>query len=136
MSPTDTSEKGLETRIVSLLIGRADAEPPGANVVHEAPAGYHAAPAAGYIEGDANDYDREHALDAVRLREFVQATQPKLVEPLGLDDADSPRRTRFLHRLQGEITRRGVVDVLRNGLRHEAHAVSYTHLTLPTKRIV
>ena len=31
------------------------------------------------------------------------------------------RGARFLARLQGEISRRGTIDVLRHGLRHGAH---------------
>ena len=33
----------------------------------------------------------------------------------------SPTRRRFLARLQGEITKRGTIDVLRHGIKHEAH---------------
>ena len=45
------------------------------------------------------------------------ATQPDTCETLGLD-GEGPKRARFLRRLQGEIARRGVVDVLRAGIRH------------------
>jgi type I restriction enzyme R subunit len=40
-----------------------------------------------------------------------------VVEQLGLD-ADGPKRQQCLARLQGEIARRGVVDVLRKGIKH------------------
>ena len=33
----------------------------------------------------------------------------------------SPTRRRFLARLQGEISKRGTIDVLRHGIKHEAH---------------
>jgi len=36
---------------------------------------------------------------------------------------DSPSRTQFLARLQGEIAKRGVIDVLRKGIKHGASSV-------------
>ena len=89
---TDMSEKGLETLIVNSLINDA-----------------------GYVQSDSKDYDREHAIDLVKLTEFVKITQPKAFEALSLGE-DTPKRTKFLHRLQGEIARRGVIDVLRLGV--------------------
>jgi len=89
---TDTSEKGLETLIVNSLINDS-----------------------GYVPGDPKDYDREHAIDLAKLIEFAKATQPKAFEALSLG-ADTPKRTKFLHRLQGEIARRGVIDALRLGV--------------------
>ena len=34
---------------------------------------------------------------------------------------DGPTRRKFLARLQGEVTKRGTIDVLRHGIRHGAH---------------
>ncbi|MBW7899397.1 Type-1 restriction enzyme R protein [Candidatus Brocadiaceae bacterium B188] len=92
MNPTDMSEKGLETLIAHSLINEA-----------------------GYSQGDSKDYDREHAVDLAKLMEFVKITQPKAFEALSLGE-DTPKRTKFLHRLQGEIAKRGVIDVLRLGV--------------------
>lgn len=92
--PTDTSEKGLEALIVASLIEEA-----------------------GYIPGDPKDYDREHAVDAVKLVAFLKATQPEIVERLGIGD-DGPNRQKFLNRLQGEITKKGAIELLRKGLDH------------------
>ncbi len=92
--PTDVSEKGLEALIVASLIHGA-----------------------GYIAGDPKDYDREHAVDAAKLMAFLNATQPETVERLGIGD-DGPNREKFLNRLQGEITKRGVIEMLRKGLDH------------------
>jgi type I restriction enzyme R subunit len=94
MKPTDTSEKGLESIIVASLVEDA-----------------------GYVQGDPQDYDREHAVDLVKLLQFLAATQPDGYEALGIDE-EGPKRTQFLHRLQGEIAKRGVVDVLRGGIKH------------------
>ena len=94
MKPTDTSEKGLESIIVASLVDEA-----------------------GYVQGDPQDYDREHAVDLAKLLQFLAATQPDTYEALGIDE-EGPKRTQFLHRLQGEIAKRGVVDVLRGGIKH------------------
>ncbi|MFE8033534.1 type I restriction endonuclease subunit R, partial [Thiohalocapsa marina] len=72
---------------------------------------------AGYVQGDPQDYDREHAVDRAKLLQFLSATQPDTYEALGIDE-EGPKRTQFLHRLQGEIAKRGVVDVLRGGIKH------------------
>jgi type I restriction enzyme R subunit len=94
MPTTDTSEKGLETLIVESLVNEAD-----------------------YAQGSNTDYSREHVVDLAKLREFLGATQPKVAEALALDQ-DCPKRTQFLHRLDAEIAKRGVIDVLRKGVKH------------------
>src|SRR5947209_1762179 len=92
--PTDTSEKGLEALVVQSLIQEA-----------------------GYLPGLPENYDRDHAVDLDHLLAFLKATQPKAVESLNLEN-DGPSRQQFLHRLQGEVTKRGVIDVLRKGIKH------------------
>jgi len=94
MQPTDTSEKGLESIIVQSLVNEA-----------------------GYAQGDFKDYDRDHAVDLIKLLEFLLSTQPPAAKQLGLDE-EGPKRLQFLARLQGEIAKRGVVDVLRKGINH------------------
>ncbi|GFG85745.1 type I restriction endonuclease subunit R [Mycolicibacter algericus] len=74
----------------------------------------------GWIEGKPGDFNASYALDIGELAAFVGETQPNHVEPLGLV-ADSPARHKFLARLQGEITKRGVVHLLRNGVDHLGH---------------
>ena len=56
--------------------------------------------------GRASDYNRDVALDVVQLLAFLQATQPRAVEMLNLA-SEGIQRTQFLHRLQGEIAKRG-----------------------------
>jgi type I restriction enzyme R subunit len=58
-------------------------------------------------------------VDLVQLRAFLRATQPKVAEALDVD-RDTPARRKFLARLQGEISKRGVIDVLRHGVKHGA----------------
>jgi type I restriction enzyme R subunit len=69
------------------------------------------------VQGRSEDYDRDHAVDLAQLQAFVSATQPETAEALGLGE-DTPKRMQFLHRLQGEIAKRGVIDVLRGGVKH------------------
>jgi type I restriction enzyme R subunit len=115
MSPTDTSEKGLETLIVEALTRRTERMPGAAH--GPLPHPYEA-----YVQGDPKEYDRDHAVDIAKLVAFLNATQPKIVEAYALE-TDTPQRQKFLHRLQGEIAKRGVVDVLRNGIKDGPHSV-------------
>ena len=52
-------------------------------------------------------------------RRFLRDTQPEAADSLALSEHGQTRRT-FLTRLQGEIAKRGTIDVLRNGIRHRA----------------
>jgi type I restriction enzyme R subunit len=112
MAKTDTSERWFEARVVRGLTGVPQPEYSHAL----APTDF-AATQNGYVQGKPTDYNRDVALDVAQLLAFLQATQPKAVETLELA-ADGIKRTQFLHRLQGEITKRGVVDVLRKGVGH------------------
>ncbi|MCE2487307.1 MAG: type I restriction endonuclease subunit R [Desulfurellaceae bacterium] len=113
---TDTSERGLERLICTALAGHPCA-PPAAGTAAEPPAGYGGV---GWSGGNPHDYDREYCVDVVQLRAFLRATQPKAAESLGLSE-DSPTRRKFLARLQGEIAKRGSIDVLRHGIKHGPH---------------
>jgi type I restriction enzyme R subunit len=115
---TDTSEKGLEALIVADMTGRA-AVPVGGGFSEEPEpfVGLH-----NWRLGNPQDYDRAWAVDLVQLRAFIAATQPTLPAALDLE-SDSPARQKFLARLQGEIGKRGVIDVLRHGIKHGQHSV-------------
>ena len=114
--PTDTSERGLERLICTALAGHP-CDPPLGPTVGEPPARY---AGVGWSGGNYHDYDREYCVDLAQLSAFLRATQPEAAESLDLSEA-SPTRRRFLARLQGEITKRGTIDVLRHGIKHEAH---------------
>jgi len=96
---TDTSEKGLETLIFSSMTGF------------------------GWIAGDTKDYDRDYAVDLVQLTAFLQQTQEAVASELQLG-SDNPERRKLLARLQAEITSRGVIDVLRHGVKHGKHELT------------
>jgi type I restriction enzyme R subunit len=75
---------------------------------------------AGFIE---QDYSRAWTIDLAQFRSYCASTQEHLISALDLD-GDTPIRQKFLARLQGEISKRGVVDVLRNGVRHGPYEVT------------
>ena len=113
---TDTSERGLERLICSALTGHP-CDPSVAGTVAEPAAAYGGM---GWICGNPHDYDREYCVDLVQLSAFLRATQTEAAESLGLSE-DGPVRRKFLARLQGEISKRGTIDVLRHGIKHGAH---------------
>ena len=112
---TDTTERGLERLICTALTG-LPCDPTPEYEVGERPATY----GAGWTCGDPRDYDREYCVDLVQLSAFLQETRPNVSEALALGK-DGPTRRKFLARLQGEISRRGTIDVLRHGIKHGAH---------------
>lgn len=116
---TDTSERGLESLIVAAMTGVPIEPPPQEPAVGHPKAVYGGT---GWILGRADDYDREFCIDLPQLRAFLRATQPNIAEALDLDN-ESPTRRKFLARLQGEISKRGVVDVLRHGIKDGPHHV-------------
>ena len=139
MATTDTSEKGLETLIVNYLTGQgtvltpglsADSLPWSQNIWRTGGALTRYAEDC-YVLGKPADYNRDVAVDVVKLLAFLQATQPTVVAELELAQ-EGIKRTQFLHRIQGEIAKRGVVDVLRKGVSHgPAHVDLYKLLPTP-----
>ena len=115
---TDTSERGLERLICTALTGHP-CDPPREGHVAEVPRGEGGT---GWIGGNPQDYDREFCVDRVQLAGFLKATQPEVAEALALDEG-GPTRRKFLARLQGEVSKRGVIDVLRNGVKDGPHHV-------------
>ena len=93
MAFTNTKESGLESLIVKWLVDHN-----------------------GYEQGSNADYNREYAVDETRLFRFLQDTQPEALEKLGVFKSDMKKK-QFLNRLQGEIAKRGIIDVLRNGVK-------------------
>ena len=93
---TDTTEKGLETLIFNGMTSF------------------------GWLPGNPKDYERDYAVDLLQLSAFLGATQETVAVQLELG-SDTPERRKFLARLQAEITSRGVIDVLRHGVKHGKH---------------
>lgn len=87
----DTSETGLEKIIVDWLRDKN-----------------------GYEQATPHDYNKDFALVDTWVESFVVATQPDKVEQ-SMCFASPSERMKFFTRLANEITKRGVVDVLRKG---------------------
>jgi type I restriction enzyme, R subunit len=114
---TDTSERGLEDLICTAMTGRTAVVSAGG--VHDPvePFG-----GTGWLLGDARDYDREYCVDVTQLHAFVVATQPEIATTLELEK-DTPVRRRFLARVESECAKRGVIDLLRKGVKHEKYHI-------------
>ncbi len=91
--PTNTKEYGLETLIVDYLVD-----------IYK------------YERGQNSDYNKDYAIDETRLFKFLQSTQPDEFAKLGLT-TNRQKYTQFLDRLRGEIAKRGIIDVLRKGIK-------------------
>ncbi len=90
--PTNTKEWGFETIIIEHLVQ-----------------------VNGYEEGSNSEYNKDYAIDESRLFRFLEETQSEKVEKAGLRNEHS--KSKFLDRLQGQIAKRGVIDVLRKGIK-------------------
>ena len=86
---TDTTEKGLEAIIEKNLIEEAR-----------------------YRQAYPNDYDRELCLNKRLLFEFIKDTQPETFETIVKRSEE-----KFLKRLHEQIKLRGIIDVLRKGVK-------------------
>jgi type I restriction enzyme R subunit len=117
----DTSEKGLERLICTALTGHpCDPGTEGSDVWQDEAVVYGGP---GWIGSAPENYEREYCVDLKQLRIFLKETQPKVVEALDLDH-DSPTRRKFLSRLQGEISKRGTIEVLRKGIKDGPHQIT------------
>ncbi|MDC7230726.1 MAG: type I restriction endonuclease [Sphaerochaetaceae bacterium] len=95
MMRTDMSEKGFETTITKHLVEVNDFE-----------------------QGVTGDYNREYAIDTVRLFRFLNDTQPMAIGDLHI--LDTPlEKTKFLSALGSKLRSDGVVKILRSGMRYK-----------------
>ena len=111
MAFTNTKESGLESLIVKWLVEQN-----------------------GYEQGANADYNRDYAVDETRLFRFLQDTQPDSLTKLGVFKSEMKKK-QFLNRLQGEIAKRGIIDVLRNGVKVYPASLIMFYLT-PTENNV
>ena len=91
---TDTSEKNLETILVSYL---CDSQ--------------------GYEKGISEDYSKDYALDTERVKRFILSTQKKKAENTACFVSDVSER-KFFAELNKQLASRGITDVLRKGFRY------------------
>ena len=70
----------------------------------------------GYVKGNPNNYNKEFALDTKILFDFLEDTQPKKMERLKEIYKDQ-YQFKVLNRLNRELNNRGMIDVLRHGIK-------------------
>ncbi|MGF7430720.1 type I restriction endonuclease [Thermoanaerobacterium thermosaccharolyticum] len=70
----------------------------------------------GYVKGSSDDYNKEYALDTKILFEFLEDTQPKKMDKLRQIHKDQ-YKFKILKRLNTELNNRGMIDVLRHGIK-------------------
>ena len=117
---TDITEKGLESLIMRHMTGTGGLASGTERVVAET---VPAKGGSGWFAGSPAAYDREYAVDTEQLFRFLITTQPEEWAKLGIADYKDKQgmaRQNFLARLQAEITRHGVIFVLRHGIKHGA----------------
>ena len=92
--PTDISEKGLETFLVSYLRDKQ-----------------------GYEDGKSEDFNKDFALDTERVKRFITSTQLyKVKASLCFENEKNERQ--FFTRLAKELSEHGVTDILRKGFKY------------------
>ena len=96
--PTNTKENGFETLIVNYL------------VEHN-----------GFEQGTNDDYNIKYTIDETRLFRYLVDTQKEKASALGI--LSGMDRTKFLERLNKQLSEKGVIELLRKGIK-------YKHLTL------
>ena len=128
---TDLTEAGLERLICKALTGDS-CDPPSRRTVSEPPS---PSGGVGWSPGNHHDYNREYCVDLVQLRAFLHATQPETASALRLEE-ECPTRRKFLARLQGEISKRGTINILRNGIRHGPHDLALFYGTPSAQNMV
>lgn len=85
-----------------------------------------------YDLGHTTDYNTEYAIDEKRLIKFLEDTQPDQLELLGIR-ASEHKKNQFFKRIMAEITKRGIIDVLRNGVKAYPADIIMFYMT-PSKK--
>ena len=91
---TDTSEAGLESLISQYLIQHNQ-----------------------YIAGSTQDYDKAYCLDKIQLFTFLEATQADTL-------AKIPHHDKLLQRISDQIRDKGIVELLRKGIKYQQHRLN------------
>jgi len=92
----------------------------------------------GYEQGTNEDYNRDFAIDETRLFRFLMNIHESEMTNIGLEAGGSGEiyehnKQKFLDFLRNEITKRGVIDILRNGIKFYPSSISFYNPT-PSER--
>lgn len=113
----DISERNFEEVVEASLLRDGPHAVAIAGVVAEPEAPYGLYAAGGYLKrSPLTDYDRALCLDPGLLVNFVEASQPKRWERLKSHYGEEVRE-RVAKRVASEVEKRGVIDVLRKGVK-------------------
>lgn len=104
MVKTDTTETGLEALIVKHLVD-----------------------VNGYQQGQSSDFCKEFAIDEGRLWRFISTTQPEVYANLNIDNP--LERAKFLKKLSAELSKEGIIHLLRKGFRYLHHRIELYNAT-------
>lgn len=74
--------------------------------------------AAGYEQGVNADYNKDYAVDEVRLFRFLTDTQPDKMAELRITESDL-EKDRFFKQLDKKLRSDGVISLLRNGMKYK-----------------
>ena len=99
--PTNTKENGFETIIVNCLVENNH-----------------------YEEGTNSDYNKQYAIDEVRLFRFLKDTQESKINELRIEESEIEKR-KFLDRLSKKLSDNGVIDIIRNGMKYKNHTLDF-----------
>ena len=105
---TNTHENGFETLIVNWLVNENK-----------------------YEQGINDEYNKDYAVDEVRLLRFLNSTQPDNMEQLHIEDS-AIEKTKFFIRLSEKLRTDGVIELLRKGFRYK-HLVFDLFYVVPTE---
>ncbi len=96
--PTNTKEYGFETLIVDYLVKQN-----------------------GYELGTNDDYNIKYTIDETRLFRYIEDTQRDKATELGILSGNN--RTKFLERLSKQLSEKGVIELLRKGIKERQYTI-------------
>ncbi|MGM0878879.1 MAG: type I restriction endonuclease subunit R [Bacillota bacterium] len=85
----------------------------------------------GYFEGTNQDYNRQYAVDETQLFLFLEETQEKSLAKLK-EIYKGQYKQKILFRLDNELKRRGMVDILRKGIKDYGVQLNLAYFKPPT----
>ncbi|MBM7620168.1 type I restriction enzyme R subunit [Bacillus tianshenii] len=85
----------------------------------------------GYIEGTNTNFNKQYAVDELHLFSFLEETQEKAIGRLK-EIYKAQYKQKILSRLDTELKRRGMIDVLRKGIKDYGVHLNFAYFKPPT----